>query len=154
MLPRAATRTAKLWDLDANRLAEDLLGHRGWVSTAAFAPDERTVLTASQDGTARIWDAARGRPSEELNAGLTADQRDLRRRRRSLLTVAAAHVRLWDLDDRLGRGGRFRSPTSLVNDADISPDGSLILTASQDGVGAYLDRARLSPSARLAGASR
>ena len=90
-LTASGDTTAKLWDLDANRLAEDLLGHRGWVSTAAFAPDERTVLTASQDGTARIWDAAPGRPSEEFNAGFTPTSATFGPDGQSVLTAAAGH---------------------------------------------------------------
>ena len=90
-LTASGDTTAKLWDLDANRLAEDLLGHRGWVSTAAFAPNERTVLTASQDGTARIWDAAPGRPSEEFSAGFTPTSASVRPRR-----GVGAHRRRWD----------------------------------------------------------
>ena len=50
-------------------MIEDLRGHDGWVTTAAFSPDKRTVLTASQDATARIWDAAPGLSREKLEAG-------------------------------------------------------------------------------------
>ena len=73
--------SAKLWDLLSGRLVEDLLGHRGWVTTAAFAPDGRTVLTASQDGTARIWDATAGRAERELHTGVTATSATFLRRR-------------------------------------------------------------------------
>jgi WD40 repeat protein len=138
MLTASGDTTAKLWDLDANRLAADFLGHRGWVSTAAFSPDERTILTASQDGTARIWDAARGRPSEQLNAGPAATSASFAADG-SVLTVAAAHVKLWDPDTGSPEAV-LPVPTSAVSDADISPDGERILTASQDGVARILDR--------------
>ena len=45
------------------RLLEVLAGHTGSVVSAAFSPDGTRVVTASDDGTARIWDAASG---EEL----------------------------------------------------------------------------------------
>ncbi len=38
----------------------ELRGHRARVQSAAFSPDGERVLTSSKDGTARIWDAARG----------------------------------------------------------------------------------------------
>ena len=116
--------TAKLWDLDANRLAEELRGHRGWVTTAAFAPDGRTILTASQDGTARIWDATAGRPSEEFKAGSTLTSASFAAGRASRCSRRPSpRVKLWDLGDGLARGRRSRA-AQLVNDADISPDGT------------------------------
>ena len=38
------------------------LTHQGAVNTVAYSPDGKTVLTASVDGTARVWDAATGQP--------------------------------------------------------------------------------------------
>ena len=37
-------------------------GHTGTVADVAFAPDGRTIVTGSYDGTARTWDVATGRP--------------------------------------------------------------------------------------------
>ena len=36
-------------------------GHDHKVGWATFSPDGRTVVTASHDGTARLWDSASGR---------------------------------------------------------------------------------------------
>src|SRR3989337_2379931 len=36
------------------------LEHRSSASSASFSPDGRSVVTASRDNTARIWDAATG----------------------------------------------------------------------------------------------
>ena len=41
----------------AGAFTKDFKGHDGAVHSAAFSPDGRRVVTASVDGTARIWDA-------------------------------------------------------------------------------------------------
>jgi WD40 repeat protein len=50
-----------LWSLAEHRLVAPLEGHAGRVFTARFVSSGREILTAGQDGTARLWDAASGR---------------------------------------------------------------------------------------------
>ncbi|SNY44896.1 nSTAND1 domain-containing NTPase [Paractinoplanes atraurantiacus] len=60
----AAVRTAV--EADTNRLI--LRGHEGTVNTAVPAPDGKSVLTAGQDGTARLFDASTGRLRRQFTA--------------------------------------------------------------------------------------
>ncbi|MFO0959262.1 MAG: protein kinase, partial [Isosphaeraceae bacterium] len=39
---------------------QTLVGHAGEVTSVAFSPDGKRILTASYDGTAKVWDAATG----------------------------------------------------------------------------------------------
>lgn len=51
----------------------------GAVNSASFSPDGRRVVTASDDGTARVWDAGTGKPVGEPIPSLSASaQKDIR----------------------------------------------------------------------------
>ena len=56
------TGTARVWDPDHGTLMAELKGHTGEVEAVAFSPDGRRAVTGSDDKTARVWTAARGRP--------------------------------------------------------------------------------------------
>jgi WD40 repeat protein len=47
---------ARIWDVASGRLLATLEGHTGEVVDAEFSPDGSRVVTASWDGTAKIWD--------------------------------------------------------------------------------------------------
>ena len=51
----------RLWDAAASLSLAVLRGHTGTVSSAVFSADSSRVATASDDNTARIWDATSGR---------------------------------------------------------------------------------------------
>jgi len=54
LLTASSDKTAKLWDLKGNLLAE-FKKHTGTVCSAVFSPDSKRILTASDDGTAKLW---------------------------------------------------------------------------------------------------
>jgi WD40 repeat protein len=53
-------KVARVWDLATPRLVT-LSGHSSFVNDVRFSADGRRVVTASDDGTARVWDVRRGR---------------------------------------------------------------------------------------------
>jgi WD40 repeat protein/tRNA A-37 threonylcarbamoyl transferase component Bud32 len=53
-------RIATLWDLSTLALRHELVGHHEEITGLAFAPDGRTLATASLDRTVRLWNVASG----------------------------------------------------------------------------------------------
>jgi WD40 repeat protein len=47
--------TARLWNAEDGSSLGAVLQHRGPVNRVVFSRDGKTILTASSDGTARLW---------------------------------------------------------------------------------------------------
>jgi WD40 repeat protein len=48
-------RNARVWEAATGACLAICEGHSGWANHAAFSPDGARILTASGDGTARLW---------------------------------------------------------------------------------------------------
>jgi eukaryotic-like serine/threonine-protein kinase len=97
-------------------------------SSVQFSADGARILTASDDGTAQVWDAKNGQPlAGPLQLGGKLDSAQFSLDGQRILTVASDQVRVWD-----AQSGRIL-PESLkhngpVQSAQFTPDGDRILT--------------------------
>jgi len=46
----------QIWDASTHQTIIQLLGHRGDVHSVSFFPDGKQIISASKDGTIRVWD--------------------------------------------------------------------------------------------------
>jgi hypothetical protein len=126
--------------------------HTEWVTSAAYSPDGRTIVTASGDQTARLWDAATGEHQRTLSghtdwvtsAAYSPDGR-------TIVTASDDRTaRLWDA----ATAEQLRTlsgHTDRVRSAAYSPDGRTIVTASADGSARLWDAATGEPLLTLSG---
>jgi WD40 repeat protein len=104
------------------------------VESVSWSRDNKTILTASWDRTARLWDAATGKPRiaplpHQAPVHLACFSPDEK------LILTACHdttARLWDAATGEPVSPYLRHP-DRVQAAWFSPDGQTILTTSRDG---------------------
>jgi predicted oxidoreductase (fatty acid repression mutant protein) len=108
-------------------------GHTKEVFSAAFSPDGTRVVTASLDGTARVWETSSG----QLQATLTGHTKEVFSAAFSsdgtrVVTASADNTaRVWQISS-----GQLQATltghTKGVRSAAFSPDGTRVVTASAD----------------------
>ncbi len=48
----------KLWNISDGANIATFLGHKGWVNSASFSPDNKSLISGGNDGTLRLWDVS------------------------------------------------------------------------------------------------
>ena len=106
-------------------------GHQDSVKSVSFSPDGKTLATASDDNTARIWDLQgnqlalfSGHQDSVKSVSFSPDGKTL---------ATASHdktVRVWDLQGN--QLALFSGHQDSVNSVSFSPDGKTLATVSKD----------------------
>ncbi len=109
------------------------LKHNDKINSAQFSPDGQLVVTASRDGTARVWEIRTGQPVGEVmrHAAEIKWARFSSDNRRVVTASTDGTARIWE--------AQTGQPVCLplqhqgaVNSAAFSPDGRRVVTGSRD----------------------
>jgi tetratricopeptide (TPR) repeat protein/tRNA A-37 threonylcarbamoyl transferase component Bud32 len=118
------------WDYVHRLCHSELLTLKG--HTASYSPDGTRIITASPDGTAKVWDAKTGaeiltlKGHENWVYWATFSPDGTR-----IVTASQDTVKVWDA--RTGAEAlTLKGHTAAVRSAMFSPDGTRIVTASDD----------------------
>jgi len=130
-----ASKTTTVWDIETGKELVSLAGHTGSITQAHFSPDGRRIVSASMDGTFRVWNSEKAADRSVVarhRVGIGLDGIATCARTSTLATIGGDD-RLKILEAKTGSEiaqyavyGRFGG-TSV----DLSPDGSRV-AAAQD----------------------
>lgn len=135
-------RIARLWDRGTGEAVRAFSPH-GAVAFARFSHDGRYVVTASWDGSAKVWDAHAGRSIQRLadQAMASVNSAVFSPDDRYILTASDDGVaRRWNW--RTGRIEPWSQPVrhaAALRFAAWSPDGQWFVTTSDDGTAKVWD---------------
>jgi WD40 repeat protein len=149
-----ATSAVRLWNLATGTERRQLDGNPGQVTSLAFTPDDKVLITASLDESVRLWDVASGKERRRLDvaAGINHAQAFAISPDGKLLAASGFRgaIRLIDLAT-----GREVSPwaahQAAVQSVAFSPDGRLLATAGDDHDVRLWDAATGRPQRQLRG---
>jgi WD40 repeat protein len=98
--------TSRIWNAATGKLIGDpLVGHHGPVRSASFSPDGKSVVTGSEDETARVWSAVFS-PDGKMIVAASDDKT----------------ARLWDAATGQPIGEPMRGHADKVRTAAFGPD--------------------------------
>jgi WD40 repeat protein len=110
------TKEANIWDAQTGALLSTLAGHGSSLNSLEWSADGQTILTASDDGTAKLWDAA----TWQLRRTIEYQQVDVSRETGSMLKAIFTRKKIPDprnIHARFAGGGR----TILIHSANELP---------------------------------
>ena len=124
--------TIKFWDVPSGTHKATWFGHQRAVYHLTFSPDGRTLVSCGNEKKAIFWDVATGNPIWTfLGNGDEIGRITFNPDGRRFINHDADGIHLWELASRQ-RISTF--PENKTYNAEFSPDGNTIATASGDNV--------------------
>ncbi|KAJ3714302.1 WD40-repeat-containing domain protein [Lentinula guzmanii] len=126
----------RIWNADTGEaIGDPLKGHSNWVSSVAFSPDGKRIVSGSDDKSIRIWNAdtgeaigdpLQGHSSQVTSVAFSPDGN------RIVSGSWNASIRIWNADTGEAIGDPLQGHFNHVTSVAFSPDGKRIVSGSCD----------------------
>lgn len=117
----------------ANYTYDILFGHTDWVNSVAFSADGKQIISASKDGTVRIWDTKSNELLQTItgNYGIVYSASFSPDGKQIVFASSDNTIRILDAETTT-EIMKLEGHTSIVKSVIYSPNGRLIVSASVD----------------------
>ena len=132
LMASAGGKELVLWNAQSGERMRTLSGHQATISRLVFSSDDRTLASADEGGTIKLWDLTTGQAKDSFSTGgkVTA----LRFAPNGQMLASAGEdktISLWDLRSD-GLRVKLKKHDATVNALAFSPDGQLLASGSDD----------------------
>lgn len=138
--------TARLWDISNGAEILKFNGHTSRVNSVCFSPNGKMIVTASDDKSARVWDAKTAKNLMKYDHKSSVPFADFSPDGRAIVTAAGSEAWFFDLingsvkkaaeEPQSGENeGEYNH--NQIKSARFSPDGRFLITASEQNINAY-----------------
>ena len=130
VLTASYDHTARIWEESSGAELLTFSGHTHGVLSVALSPDGTDALTGDWGGLARLWDIVSGAEIGTFGAhtGDNVNSVAFSPNEMKVLTIGVVGAKLWDVSS----GTQIQTFGGNLSGA-FSPDGTKVLTGSQDG---------------------
>lgn len=93
-------KLVKVWHISSCQLANDLVGHTGYLNTVTVSPDGSLCASGGKDAVAMLWDLNEGKHLYSLDAGDTIHSLVFSPNRYWLCAATTKGIKIWDLESK------------------------------------------------------
>ncbi|KAK1062123.1 hypothetical protein LTR74_010556 [Friedmanniomyces endolithicus] len=120
-------------DAASGEVTQKLIGHHDDVTAAVFSPDSKTLSSASNDTTLRLWDVATGKEMQKQELALPVERKTLAFSfdNKTIAYGSGEYIILRDAATGVEKQ-KFVGHTDLINAVAFLPDGRIVVSGSRD----------------------
>jgi WD40 repeat protein len=132
LLATATDKEVTLWNAGSGERMLTLSGHETLVNRLVFSPDDRSLISADEGGTIKVWDTTSGQNRKTVNTGGKVTAMRLAPGGQWLASAGEDRsINLWDLAAG-GIARKLKKHDGIVNAIAFSADGQLLASGSDD----------------------